>query len=99
MKLRKLPTTVAIAAAMTAGAFAAPAAADTGRQYVGSRHDSESTETTPNAELIASGLFTLAVPYMASVVVATESSRAGDHYLYTPVAGPWLDLSNRDDCP
>jgi hypothetical protein len=88
-------TTLAIAAATCACAIAAPAQADT--RY-GSRRP-EYADPTPNADLIASGLFTLAVPYVASVVVATESPRYGDYYLYTPVAGPWLDLSHREDCP
>jgi hypothetical protein len=97
MKLRMLSTTTfAIAAATAACAIAAPAQADT--RYGGSRR-AESADPTPNADLIASGLFTLAVPYVASVVVATESQRQGDYYLYTPVAGPWLDLSHREDCP
>jgi hypothetical protein len=97
MKLRKLSTTtMAIAAATAACAIAAPAKADT--RYGGSRH-TDYTDPTPNADLIASGLFTLAVPYVASVVVATESSRQGDYYLYTPVAGPWLNLAHRADCP
>lgn len=95
MKLRKLSTTLAIAAATATSAITAPASADT---RSGSRR-SDFAETTPNADLIASGLFTLAVPYVASVVVATESQRHGDYYLYTPVAGPWLDLAHRSDCP
>ena len=94
---RKVSTTMAIAAATVAGAIALPAAAQpAGSQY---RRSDSSAETTPNADLIASGLFTLAIPYMASVVVATESTRREDYYLYTPVAGPWLNLSHRDTCP
>jgi hypothetical protein len=95
MKLRTLSTPIAIALVTAASAVAAPAAAD---PRSGS-YRSEFGDPTPNADLIASGLFTLAVPYVASVVVATESKRPGDYYLYTPVAGPWLDLAHRDDCP
>jgi hypothetical protein len=57
------------------------------------------TTTGPNADLIATGVFTFGLPYTASVVVATESSRSADNYLYAPVAGPWLDLANRGECP
>ena len=96
MKLRKLSTTIAIAAATAASAIAAPATAEP-RNGRARRH--RIAETKPNADLIASGLFTLAIPYIASVAFATESQRYGDYYLYTPVAGPWLDLSHRDDCP
>ena len=96
MKLRMLSTTIAIAAATATCALALPANAQS-RSTSTRRIDN--TDPTPNADLIASGLFTLAVPYVASVVVATESTRQGDYYLYTPVAGPWLDLSHRADCP
>jgi hypothetical protein len=57
------------------------------------------TETRPNTDLIVSGLFTLGVPYVASVVAAAESSRQGDQYLYIPVAGPWIDFAARGSCP
>ena len=94
MKLRKLSTPIAIAIATAACAVATPAAAEPKSGY-----RADYSDPTPNADLIASGLFTLAIPYVASVVVATESKRYGDYYLYTPVAGPWLDLAHRDDCP
>jgi hypothetical protein len=100
----KLSTILALTAAvttsaMTTTAFADPDAAPRRRVVVSSQTSDTFTETSPNAELIASGLFTFAVPYIASVAVATSSTRPGDNYLYTPVAGPWLDLSNRQGCP
>src|SRR4051812_33701477 len=98
MKFRMLSTTIAIGAATATCAFARPATAEPSSGY-GRRGSDSFTETSPNADLIASGLFTLAVPYVTSVFVATQSTRPGDNYLYTPVAGPWLDLSNREDCP
>jgi hypothetical protein len=94
MKLRMVPSILALTAATAACAITTPAAAD---PY--SSHRGAEADTSPNADLIASGLFTLALPYMASVVVATESTRQGDYYLYTPVAGPWMDLAHRDPCP
>jgi hypothetical protein len=33
-----------------------------------------------------------------ALVVAIQSDRKGDDYLYYPVAGPWLDLANRERC-
>jgi hypothetical protein len=57
------------------------------------------TTTGPNGALIASGAFTFGIPYAASLVAATESSRPADNYLYAPIAGPWLDLANRGECP
>jgi hypothetical protein len=42
------------------------------------------------------GIFTIALPYFASVGVAMGSDV--DHDLYIPVAGPWMDLAHRPDC-
>jgi hypothetical protein len=66
---------------------------------VPSRPDDTFKERTPNVDLVASGLFTLGVPYVVSVVAATGSTREGDQALYTPLVGPWLDLANREGCP
>ncbi|HVU03267.1 MAG TPA: hypothetical protein VHE30_16015 [Polyangiaceae bacterium] len=56
------------------------------------------TETRPNQSMLASGVFAFGAPYVASVIVAAESDHPGDHRLYYPVAGPWLDLGDRY-CP
>ena len=53
------------------------------------------TETRPDRALLRSGAFALAVPYVSSVIVAAESNHPGDGALYVPVAGPWMDLSDR----
>jgi len=62
------------------------------------RREAVVEESSPNTALISSGLFTLAIPYVASVVVATQSDHPGDNNLYIPVVGPWVDLANRGDC-
>jgi len=82
----------------------APAAADpaeTAGAYsvVPRRPDDTFKERTPNVDLVASGLFTLGVPYVVSVMAATGSTREGDQALYTPLVGPWLDLAKREGCP
>jgi hypothetical protein len=51
----------------------------------------------PNGALIASGLLTFGVPYLASVSVAAQSQHVGDSRLFIPVAGPWMDLNDRPD--
>ncbi len=56
-------------------------------------------ETGPDPKLLRNGLWTLSVTYGASIVVAVVSPRASDDYLFIPVAGPWIDLSRRDDDP
>jgi hypothetical protein len=57
---------------------------------------SESVTTTPNRALLHSGVVTLSLAYVPSVIVAVESPLAVDKRLYVPVAGPWLDYANRD---
>jgi hypothetical protein len=53
------------------------------------------SQTRPNSALLSSGITGLAVPYLASVIVAATSEHPGDHNLYIPVAGPWMDLADR----
>jgi hypothetical protein len=114
MKLALRPTSVCVAtAALTAIlSDARPSAAQAprypgygpppyGAPYasgsVGEIHTFSTTE--PNGDLIATGVFTFGLPYTASIIVATQSNRSADNYLYAPVAGPWLDLANRGECP
>lgn len=57
-------------------------------------------ESMPNGALIGSGLTMFGFSYIPSVVVAAASQRPGDDSLYVPVAGPWMNLANRDKaCP
>ncbi len=57
----------------------------------------ESSGTLPNRSLLESGLFTFGASYLPVLVVAFESDRAADNHLYAPIAGPWLNLTERDD--
>ncbi len=50
----------------------------------------------PNPHLFVTGLVTTGVAYTPAVIVAMNSPRPEDDYLYAPFAGPWLDLANRD---
>ena len=45
-------------------------------------------QSRPNVGLISSGVFTFGIPYVTSVVVASQSTREADEKLYVPVAGP-----------
>lgn len=56
------------------------------------------TPPGPNARLLTSGIWTLGLSYVPALVVAIESDHPGDKYLFTPVAGPWLNLAHRGDC-
>jgi hypothetical protein len=51
----------------------------------------------PNAFLFHSGLVTTGLSYTPALVVAVNSDRSEDKYLYAPFVGPWLDLGSRDD--
>ncbi len=53
-------------------------------------------DVRPNPQLLVTGLFTTGVAYTPAIVVAMTSPRPEDRYLYAPLAGPWLDLANRD---
>ncbi|HEX4339206.1 MAG TPA: hypothetical protein VH062_25035 [Polyangiaceae bacterium] len=57
--------------------------------------DVQVSQTRPNSAMLSSGIVGVAVPYLASVVVGAESSHPGDRNLFVPVAGPWMDLSDR----
>ena len=86
--MKPLTRIVALALGAGAGLLAVPAGAQEVRN----------TETHPNRSMMTSGIFAFGVPYVASVVVAAGSSHPGDHDLYVPVAGPWMDLADRH-CP
>lgn len=61
--------------------------------------DSYAESTTshrPNRALLSTGIGMFVVSYGASVVAAAVSSTDADKNLFVPVAGPWMDLSDRD---
>jgi hypothetical protein len=59
--------------------------------------DTKTTTTTfPNRPLLITGLVLLGGSYGASAIVAATSDRKADDKLYYPVAGPWMDLNDRN---
>jgi hypothetical protein len=50
----------------------------------------------PNAYLFSSGLITTGLSYTPALIVAINSDRSEDKYLYAPFVGPWMDLAARD---
>jgi hypothetical protein len=50
----------------------------------------------PNAFLFNSGLITTGLSYTPALIVAVNSDRDADKYLYAPFVGPWMDLAARD---
>ena len=52
----------------------------------------------PSRSMLMSGVVTFGLTYGAGAIVAATSSRAADHDMFVPVAGPWMALFNRGDC-
>ncbi len=58
----------------------------------------ETTYTPPNRAIVGGGIIAFVGSYVPSVIVAAANGNAYDNRLYIPIAGPWLDLSNRPGC-
>jgi hypothetical protein len=56
-------------------------------------------ERSPNTDLIGAGAVTFGLTYGASIVAAAASERESDQNLFIPVAGPWMALVGRGNCP
>lgn len=57
----------------------------------------DTVTTSPvNRPLLIAGGAIIVASYVPAIVVAASSGRKEDEFLYIPVAGPWLDLANRD---
>lgn len=85
------------AAALALGVFGIAATASAQQQNViVPAEREEHVSHGPNAYLFSSGLITTAVSYTPALVVAINSDRSEDKYLYAPFVGPWLDLGARD---
>ena len=59
--------------------------------------DATTTRSTyPNRPLLLTGLVVFGGSYGASAIIGGMSDREDDKKLVYPVAGPWMDLANRD---
>jgi hypothetical protein len=54
------------------------------------------TQRRPNGTLLSTGIGLFVVSYVPSVFGAAISDRDEDKKLFIPVAGPWVDLAQRD---
>jgi len=59
--------------------------------------DDDHGASGPNPFLFNSGLIVTGLSYTPALIVAVNSDRSEDKYLYAPFVGPWLDLASRDD--
>jgi hypothetical protein len=53
-------------------------------------------EQRPNRTLLSTGVGLFVISYGTSVVVGAVSDRDADKNLFIPVAGPWIDLADRN---
>jgi hypothetical protein len=60
--------------------------------------DTTTYSTGPNMELVGSGIGTFALSYLPAVVVGATSALDADRMLFVPLAGPWMDLTQRPRC-
>jgi hypothetical protein len=59
--------------------------------------DATTTRSTyPNRPLLVTGLVFFGATYATSAVIGAMADREDDKKLVYPVAGPWMDLANRD---
>ena len=52
--------------------------------------------TRPDPGLLKTGALTLGLSYVPAAAVAATSPHTVDRFLYAPVAGPWLNLNQRN---
>lgn len=57
------------------------------------------TRRYPNTEMLTSALYVFTVAYAPAVLTKTINETASSDYLYTPVAGPWLELARQSTAP
>jgi hypothetical protein len=61
------------------------------------QHDD--TYTTVNMTPVLSGALTFGVSYGIAVMIAATTDSDANDRLYVPIVGPWLAISDREDCP
>lgn len=84
-----------IAAAVTAGMLAVPASSAAQYSPAPAIGETVGNDTSPNRPLLYAGVLLLGGAYGTSAVIGAESDRDADKKLFWPIAGPWLDLGNR----
>lgn len=52
----------------------------------------------PNVPVLVTGLLTFALAFAPAVIISSASTNSADSSLGVPIAGPWIDLTNRYPC-
>jgi hypothetical protein len=95
--MRTSDTVRRFAAGALAVALLGIGATASAQQAVVVEGDGNDDNSGPNAFLFSSGLITTGLSYTPALIVAVNSDRDEDKFLYAPFVGPWLDLAARDD--
>jgi hypothetical protein len=67
-------------------------------QQAAARIDTTSQAAGPSMAMVDSGLTTFGLAYVPAVFVDLTSTLPADHTLIVPLAGPWIDLTQRRNC-
>jgi hypothetical protein len=59
-------------------------------------YEDKTVQSRPNTTLLSTGTGLFLLSYGPAAVAAATSAREEDKRLFIPIAGPWLDLANRD---
>jgi hypothetical protein len=60
--------------------------------------ETTSQASGPSMEMVASGIVIFGLAYVPAVVVGSSSGLDADRTLLVPVAGPWIDFTQRPGC-
>jgi hypothetical protein len=61
--------------------------------------ETTSQATGPSLAMVGSGVAIFGLSYLPAVVVGAVSGLSADRALFVPLAGPWVDLTQRPGCP
>jgi hypothetical protein len=60
--------------------------------------ETTSQATGPSLAMVGSGVAIFGLSYVPAVVVGATSGLGADRTLFVPLAGPWIDLTQRPGC-
>ncbi len=90
------PGLLALVLAVLAGAPRTARAAEVAGPVVIEKTTSQATG--PSMLMVGSGVIIFGLAYVPAVIVGATSGLAADHTLFVPIAGPWIDFTQRPGC-
>jgi hypothetical protein len=60
--------------------------------------ETTSQATGPSMAMVESGIVIFGLSYIPAVIVGASSGLNADRTLFVPIAGPWIDLTQRPGC-